>query len=546
MDRSFLFERIQLSSEELAQALASRPGLILSGSEKLIFALHQLGAVIREAGKPPLANVLEEPREMLEYLVQVRRALASVKRAALTFEEPCHAHLPTERVLILINGFGQLLTTLERQLQGTSPIGRESTDHLSHHIGDAQQLRQDLSKREGQETSLVRFTFNGLAQINERDGREAGNEILQNIAEIIRTTGLGEGQTYKDGPGFSVIGDWSQAAQAENFSGKVMEQVHKLPKANRLDAVIGVVLNETEKVLQRAQIAVEQSRKGKPAIFQPEMETEKERENQEYQTALDILEHKRFFPVYQEIFNKSKGLFRKSRRKFEVLWRSEGLSPIRFFRAMKEERRIHEVTEAFLPMVFKEIRRLDVDIAINFTTEELGQTIRGRSYFDFFEDLIDQYGVSSTSLIIELVEWGEEDELSPESMSTLKKMVKAGCRLALDDYGVRSSNLVRLMQLCEHGIIPDYFKVDAALVKGLNKLLIDGERGEKHRFSVIGIKSIVDLVRELRQETDKPIDLVAEFVDNPTLLKALDKLGITQFQGFYLAKPKPAAEAFGN
>lgn len=545
MARDSLFDMVQQHQQDWQQFLHQHPGMLVIGSDLLVRSLERLTSLVRNVSRSDVAEAVKDIEDMTELVRQLKGTLVLVKKSAFRPGEHAVAHLNQERIMILLNGLGTLLNEIEKHLSGAGPAVGESGVSLGEHVATRQQLERDLAARGGQETSMVRFEFDGLEKINRREGQEKGDEVLKQIAEVIHNITQGQAQIYKDGPGFSVVGDWQRENQVRDFSSRVKTNIEKTPKGNMLHVVIGVVLNETEDVLGRAQIATAESEKGETVIYNQELEQQHTLANNEHQLAIQILEQGSFYPEYQEIFSKAKiGLFNKPKRKFEALWRSQQLSPFKFFKAIKEEGRLREVTALLLPKIFKDLAPTNHELALNLTAEELAQTINGMPFLEWFEKTVKAHKVRCSNIIIELVEWSDEDELSEAGIDTLQGLVSLGCCLALDDYGVRSSNLVRLMQLCEYGIVPDFFKVDAALVKGLNRYLQNKEDGERFRHSVIGIRSIVDLVRELRKETKKEIGIVAEFVDNQLLQRSLENLGVTHFQGFFLAKPKPAAEVF--
>ena len=534
-----MFRKMQESVPQLEKVLIQNPGLAVGGELELIRNIQKL--IIYFTGLAKSAG--SENTQSADYLQQVRLTLLSLDKAIGHLGQKNDIICSTmdrDDLVQVTKGFKVLLSGLKSQIEVMKDA---MPKEIAPGVGTKAELVQELQAREGKETSTVQFAFDGLDTINRREGREVGDQVLAKIARLIQEMGGDSTKVYQDGPGFVAVGDWGREDEVKQFSDKVTLQMRTVPKANTLQLVIGVVLNETENVLEKTNLATEQS-EGPPVLFSPRVAQEKEAQRQEHELAVQILEEKDFFPEYQEIFTRGSALFAKGPRKFEVLWRSPRMSPFKFFSAIKDEGRIAEVTAQLLPMVFANLQGKPHEVAINVTPEELGYPLENDSFADYLLKQAAKYGISRDNIILELVEWSGEDHLSDESLETLVKLKKAGCKLALDDYGVRSSNLVRLMQLCEHGLYPEFIKIDAALVKGLNRLLKEPANERRFRHNIIGIRSIVELVKELRRETKIKIGIVAEFVDNQALLKSLEKLGVTHYQGFFLAKPLPAEKVF--
>ena len=530
-----MFQQVHEPLFELESLLDQNPGLVVAGNMAIMQHLQKLLIFMESIGmKEDMAEITAESGE---YLKHIRMALLSLEKSVGVVDDPsikC-ATLDQASLQKLIRGVKAVLAGLKMHMDSLE-------NSVAPGVGSREQLARDLEKREGKETTTIQFSFDGLDTINKREGREAGDAVLQRIASMLKDTCGEQYDVYQDGPGFVVVGDQQEESDVKQLSSNVTASISQDERGNALKVVIGVVLNEVENVLDKTHMATASS-DGPPTFFTPNLEEEKSKALEEHKLALSILEKKNFHPEYQEIFSRG-GIFSKQQRKFEALWRCQDMSPIRFFQAMKSENRINEVTTQMLPMIFKDVQGKDVEVAINMTPEELGMAFGGVTFPHFVKQQCIRFKARPSNVIIELVEWSDEDHISDEGIVALRNLKKLGCKLALDDYGVRNSNLVRLMQLCENGVMPDFIKIDAALVKGLNRYLQDSARHARCKYSIIGIRSIVQLVEELRRETKAKIGIVAEFVDNQKLLKMLEKLGVTHFQGFYLGKPKKAAESF--
>jgi EAL domain-containing protein (putative c-di-GMP-specific phosphodiesterase class I) len=96
-----------------------------------------------------------------------------------------------------------------------------------------------------------------------------------------------------------------------------------------------------------------------------------------------------------------------------------------------------------------------------------------------------------------------------------------GYRVALDDFGTGFSSLSYLRDLPF-----DVIKLDGSFVRGMHDNAKDG--------------AIVRAVATLCQEAG--MDLVAEGIETEQQLATVSALGVTEGQGYLLARPMPATE----
>jgi EAL domain-containing protein (putative c-di-GMP-specific phosphodiesterase class I) len=93
-----------------------------------------------------------------------------------------------------------------------------------------------------------------------------------------------------------------------------------------------------------------------------------------------------------------------------------------------------------------------------------------------------------------------------------------GCRITLDDFGSGFGSFVHLKHLPITGI-----KIDGEFVKGI-------ETNEADAVLVSGIVQIA---------TGLGLSAVAEWVERPSQVEALRRLGVQVGQGFHLGRPVP-------
>jgi len=134
---------------------------------------------------------------------------------------------------------------------------------------------------------------------------------------------------------------------------------------------------------------------------------------------------------------------------------------------------------------------------------------------DFMELLRTCEELSRHRIILELVET-EALMSSPELTNFISQVKALGYRVAIDDFGSGSANIIQLMLL-----EVDILKLDGMVVNAI----------ESHR-------DIYTLIRSLQnycQSMDKSI--VAEMVENEGTRKVLNRMGILYHQGYLYARP---------
>jgi EAL domain-containing protein (putative c-di-GMP-specific phosphodiesterase class I) len=121
------------------------------------------------------------------------------------------------------------------------------------------------------------------------------------------------------------------------------------------------------------------------------------------------------------------------------------------------------------------------------------------------------------ALVLEMMEFPEHNR--PRSQAGVDRLRRLGIRVALDDAGVRSSDLDRLAWLQ-----PSFVKIDRSIVKAA----IDGNDR---------------LVREWVVQAGRiGATVVAEGVEDPTHAEWLGRLGVHWVQGYAFGRPAPAEQ----
>ena len=154
-----------------------------------------------------------------------------------------------------------------------------------------------------------------------------------------------------------------------------------------------------------------------------------------------------------------------------------------------------------------------LSVGINLSPRQLV----GPHFPDLVEKLLAEHGVPAQRIVLEVTESAVMDD--PGAPAVLRRLHDLGLPLALDDFGTGYSSLTYLKRFPI-----DAIKIDRSFVAGLGRDADD--------------EAIVASVVSLARAVGKLV--VAEGVETPAQLAALQVLGVDQAQGFLWAPGLPA------
>jgi EAL domain-containing protein (putative c-di-GMP-specific phosphodiesterase class I) len=136
------------------------------------------------------------------------------------------------------------------------------------------------------------------------------------------------------------------------------------------------------------------------------------------------------------------------------------------------------------------------------------------------ERALQQSGLDPTQLELEMTESTLIQD-TEKFMQALQRIKAMGIRLSIDDFGTGYSNLSYLQRFAV-----DKLKIDQSFVRRL----LNGEK------DVAMVSAIIHLAKSLN------LTVTAEGVENDDTRAALQRMGCDQAQGYWFAKPMPAAQ----
>ena len=151
-----------------------------------------------------------------------------------------------------------------------------------------------------------------------------------------------------------------------------------------------------------------------------------------------------------------------------------------------------------------------------------GRSMEDNDFAYYIVRQVESSGINPNRLLIELTETAAVSDLH-DAQHFIDVLIRAGCRVCLDDFGVGFSSFAYLKHLNA-----DVIKIDGMFIRDL---LTDKD-------NQIFVKAIVDIARSMGKTT------VAEFVEDKATLDMLYDFGVDWIQGYYLGKPCPNPSAF--
>jgi diguanylate cyclase (GGDEF)-like protein len=373
--------------------------------------------------------------------------------------------------------------------------------------------------------NIFLINIDNFSNFNNTYGFEYGDKILIEIAKLIAKSKPSASKLYRiDSDEFAVVslGEMKANKLSDIASSMVsfFDQI-EIPVdeeiSTRASISIGVSSGVGSQILNQAKIAMKESRehsRGSYKIYdQNSIYIKKQQENVYWIHKIkDAFEKENLVPYYQPIINNNT----KKIEKYECLVRifDEGIviPPIRFMEASRLTGTLSLVTRVIIEQSFKKFAENEYDFSINITNSDF--------YFNYLEDFLLKHayknGINPSRVVLEILE--DIDSLSsPEVVSQLNALRGHGFKIAIDDFGSRSSNLSRLLEFS-----PDYLKIDGAFIKDI---LSD-------KKSLIIVEAVVLLCKKSN------IKVIAEFVHNAEVQAKVEELGIEYSQGYYFSEPK--------
>ena len=421
-------------------------------------------------------------------------------------------------------------------------LAHEEVLHAALHdpltgLANRRHLYERLRENAQVPLALLHLDLDGFKAVNDTLGHEVGDQLLVQIAEILRDT-LRENDlaVRLGGDEFVVLTELAHDRTAlEGLARRIIARVSRphliQEQVCRLGVSIGIALGNPQdprasNLLRQSDVALyESKRRGKGCftVYTPELDAAIREELQLAEELAVALQRDELVVYFQPQFLVESGelvgveaLLRWNHPRLGVL------EPSRFLPIARKCGLLGSVDAHALQLIDHTYQRWCAEgiavqkLSINVSAEQL--CCAG------FTDQVKALGIPPEVLTLELLESIYLDQPNPSVQAALQELQQLGIRIELDDFGSGHTSVLSLMAVQPNGL-----KVD----KGL----------------VIPALSCVETTRLLRLVVGMghalEIDVTAEGVESPAHVALVKQLRCRRMQGYGLARPMQP-EAFAE
>ena len=375
--------------------------------------------------------------------------------------------------------------------------------------------------------ALLIIDIDNLQSINDSLGSEAGDNLIINVAEVLKQFQREYIQVFRYGDDeFAVIiTNFESNDSLVNFIDCIYEafQIKQLGVSGGI-SLFPANTEQKDELIRFADMAVHYAKKnGKNnfVYFEPEMQRVFIQHLTLQTKMTSAIMENNFVQYYQPQFDIKNGKLRG----FEALirWQDEELgniAPSVFIPLAEETGLIIPIGRWVLKTAIDTLKtwqakyNFDGIISVNVSPIQLLQD----SFIPELADLIATSKVNTDLLEIEITEGVMINNMG-DAIEKLRQIKDMGIRVSLDDFGTGYSSLSYLQMLPLNTL-----KIDKAFINDITS---------KDGVQATITRSIIDMVEKMGLET------IAEGVENKEQLEILNKFKCNFVQGFLRGKPMP-------
>ena len=387
------------------------------------------------------------------------------------------------------------------------------------------------------ESTVCFINIDRFKVINDTAGHNAGDLLLKTVSQLLTKSVRGSDLVVRlGGDEFAIVLFGCDEGRAEGTLAKISEGIEALlfrweDRQFRITASIGMVAvtpgSTVPVVMQQADVACYAARHAGGnliSIYRPGLRDGHER-RLELQASADIrdaISEDRFTLFAQKIMATGEMQIPRFELLLRMIGRDGGIVlPAHFIPAAERFELMADVDRWVLKRVLQyhaeQLRTIpDLQLCINLS----GNSLNDPKFLPFFLDALKHSVLPPTALTLEITETSLINNVSTAG-AIIEQLRSAGCKIALDDFGIGLSSFSYL-----RNFKVDFIKIDGSFVRDITHSAVD--------FAII--KAINNIPHEIHSQT------VAEFVEDDSIMEMVRGLGVDFAQGYGLGRPEPIEE----
>lgn len=391
----------------------------------------------------------------------------------------------------------------------------------------------EWSRRRGTHLGVIFLDVDRFKVINDSMGHPAGDELLSEVARRISGAIRASDTVARfGGDEFVVVCDVANPAEVDGVAQKILGAVaqpllvgdHDLEVTASIGFVVADATSNPESLLRDSDAAMYRAKergRGRVEQFDQAMRSDAQRQLTTGSAIHAALDNDEFVLHYQPIVDLTSG--RLLGVEALVRWNRPGaglVGPDAFIPFAEETGLIVPLGAWVLERTCRDLvgwqsMQPDLTVAVNVSVAQL----LAPGAADMVADVFTRTGARPADVCLELTEsiFMEDVAYFGQILGSLKEI---GTQLAIDDFGIGYSSLSYLQQFPVNVV-----KVDRAFVNRLGL----SQQGTALVAAIVAMADALGL------------QVIAEGIETQDQLGALQELGVTRAQGYYFARPAPAA-----
>jgi diguanylate cyclase len=397
------------------------------------------------------------------------------------------------------------------------------TDSLTG-LDNYNKLKDDLQC--SVDKAVLLLNIDNFDSINNSFGVEAGDETLLRAAEALKLLipdGVTLYRTHGDEFAILLQGDGQNAYELALEIRAFFSQTKLSVRAGdqSISFTIGIDSGNSSEILKNAKIAIREVRAlGKDRIQQYTPDTEYAKEQKSRLLWIDrsrtAISEDLFTPYFQPIIDNKTDIIVKYEALARMRFDEQIIPPVKFIEPAKLAGLLPAITRIMLDKSFAYFATHDGKFSVNIGDYD----IKEGYLLKFLEQKLARYNLDPHRVTLEILETISVQD-AKESLSQLRELKSMGFALAIDDFGTENSNFSRLLDLDV-----DYIKIDGCFIKNLDR----DKNSQKITASIVAFAHSIGA------------KVIAEFVHNEAVFKAVKAYEIEYSQGYFIGQPNDTIE----